>query len=95
MGMRLYVGNIPFSATEEEIKTMFEKQGTVKDCRIIMDVNTNRSKGFCFVEMSTQKEANSAIEQFNGFDFDGRKLNVSEARPREERPRNDSRGWSR
>lgn len=92
MGMRLFVGNLPFSATEDEIKAVFEKQGTVKDCHIVMDFTTNRSKGFCFVEMSTQEEANSAVEQLNGVDFNGRPLNVSEARPKAERPQSNYGG---
>lgn len=86
MGTRLFVGNISFKATEDEIKALFEKHGVVKDCHIVMDRDTNRSKGFCFVEMSTQDEANKAIEKVNGLDLDGRPLNVSEARPRAEKP---------
>lgn len=82
MGMRLFVGNLPFNSTEDEIRTVFEKHGQVKDCHIVMDYASGRSKGFCFVEMSTREEATTAIEQLNGVDFNGRQLNVSEAKPK-------------
>jgi len=95
MGMRLFVGNLPFSATEDEIKAVFEKQGTVKDCHLVTDFNTGRSRGFCFVEMSKQEEANSAIEQLDKFDFSGRPLNVSEAKPKAERPQSNYGGYGR
>ena len=86
MGIRLFVGNLSYNATEDEIRGLFEQYGTVRDCHIVMDRETNRSKGFCFVEMGTKEEAASAIEKLNGSEFDGRKMNVSEARPRAERP---------
>jgi len=87
MGTRLFVGNISFKATEDTLRELFEQQGQVKDCHIVMDRETQRSKGFAFVEMSTQEEATAAIEKFDKYDFEGRPLNVSEARPKTERPR--------
>jgi len=85
MGTRLFVGNLPFGVTEDEVREVFSKHGTVKDCHIVMDRDSGRSKGFGFVEMTTQDEATQAIEQANGVDMGGRQLNVSEARPRAER----------
>lgn len=81
MGNRLYVGNLPFSATEESLKALFQQAGQVESARIITDRDTGRSKGFAFVEMSTQQEATNAISKFNGSDFEGRSLTVNEARP--------------
>ena len=78
---RLYVGNLPFSATEESLKALFQQAGQVESARIITDRDTGRSKGFAFVEMSTQQEATNAISKFNGSDFEGRSLTVNEARP--------------
>ena len=86
--MRLYVGNLPFSATEEEVQNLFQQAGAVVKCNLILDRITDRSKGFAFVEMSSDEEANRAIAQFNGHDLGGRMLRVNEARPREERPHN-------
>lgn len=81
MGNKLYVGNLPFSATDDSLKEMFAQAGQVESARIITDRDTGRSKGFGFVEMSTQQEASDAINKFNGADFDGRSLTVNEARP--------------
>ena len=83
-GTRLFVGNLPFVATEHEVRDVFSKFGTVKDCHIVTDWDTNRSKGFGFVEMSSGSEAENAIQNANGTDFGGRQLNVREARPRQE-----------
>jgi RNA recognition motif-containing protein len=83
--MRLYVGNLPFSATADDVLNLFRQAGTVVECNLIMDRTTERSKGFAFVEMSSDEEANRAITQFNGHDLGGRNLRVNEARPRGER----------
>lgn len=87
MATRLFVGNISFKATNDSLRELFETVGEVKDCNIIIDRDTNRSKGFGFVEMSTQEEATDAISKLNQHDFDGRQLNVSEAKPKTERTR--------
>jgi RNA recognition motif-containing protein len=81
MGNKLYVGNLPFSATDDSLREMFAQAGQVESARVIMDRDTGRSKGFGFVEMSTDREANDAIKKFNGMDLDGRALTVNEARP--------------
>ncbi len=81
MGKKLYVGNLPFSATDQIINETFSQCGTVESATIIMDRDSGRSKGFGFVEMSTEAEAASAISKFNGADYDGRAMTVSEARP--------------
>lgn len=85
MGTRLFVGNISFKATEDSLRELFEQQGQVKDCHIVMDRETNRSKGFAFVEMSTQEEATEAIAKLDKFEFEGRPINVSEAKPKAEK----------
>jgi len=73
--------------TEGDLLELFKQAGNVVSCEIVMDRFTNKSRGFAFVEMGTQDEANKAISEFNGKDFDGRRLTVNEARPRAERPR--------
>ena len=85
MGSKIYVGNLPFSATSESLNEMFAKFGTVESAKIVMDRDTGRSKGFGFVEMSSSDEAASAIEKLNGQDHGGRSLVVNEARPMEPR----------
>ena len=85
MGNKIYVGNLPFSATSESLNEMFAKFGTVDSAKIVMDRDTGRSKGFGFVEMSSADEAASAIEKLNGSDMGGRSLVVNEARPMEPR----------
>ena len=85
MGTRLYVGNLSFNTTEGDLLELFGQAGTVSSCSMIMDKYTNKSRGFAFVEMSTQEEANKAIQAFNGNEFQGRTLTVNEAKPREER----------
>jgi RNA recognition motif-containing protein len=90
--MRIYVGNLSFSLTEDELKSAFGEFGAVDSADIIIDRSTGRSKGFGFVEMGDAAEAKAAIEGLNGKDIDGRALNVNEARAREERPqRSDHR----
>lgn len=81
MENKLFVGNIPYSSSEESLSEAFSEAGTVDSAKIIMDKNTGRSRGFGFVEMSSQKEAEKAIEMFNGKEFEGRTLVVNEARP--------------
>ncbi len=81
MGKKLYVGNLPFSATDQILSDTFAQCGNVQSAKIIMDRDTGRSKGFGFVEMSTESEAQLCITKFNGFDYDGRAMTVNEARP--------------
>lgn len=94
MVKKLYVGNLSYSINNDSLKDMFSQAGTVESAIIIMDKMTGRSKGFGFVEMSSDEEAQKAIEMFDGKDMDGRALTVNEARPMEPRaPRNG--GFSR
>lgn len=81
MGKKLYVGNLPFSATEQVLIDAFSQCGTVESAKIITDRDTGRSKGFGFVEMATDAEAAEVINKFNGADCDGRTMTVNEARP--------------
>src|SRR4051794_22940771 len=81
MGKKLYVGNLPFSATDQILHDTFSQCGTVESAKIITDRDTGRSKGFGFVEMSTDAEAADAITKFNGADYDGRPMTVNEAKP--------------
>ena len=85
MSMKLYVGNLAFQTTSDELQTMFAQAGTVESVSLIEDRETGRSRGFGFVEMSTKEEGAAAIQQFNGKDLGGRALNVNEAKPREDR----------
>jgi RNA recognition motif-containing protein len=89
---RLYVGNLSFNTTENQINDLFAQAGKVISANLMQDKFTGKSRGFAFVEMSTPEEANKAIEMFNGKDVDGRALTVNIARPREERPRGDFGG---
>lgn len=82
---KLYVGNLPFQATEDEIRAHFEQHGTVTDIYVAMDKFTGRPRGFAFVTMGTPEEAKVAIEKTNGVELAGRALQVNEARPKEER----------
>jgi cold-inducible RNA-binding protein len=83
MSKRLYVGNLPFSATEEEIRNLFEAEGRkVDNVSVISDRETGRPRGFAFVEMVTQNDADSAVQKLNGYQMGGRTLTVSEARER-------------
>jgi RNA recognition motif-containing protein len=86
MAKKLYVGGLPYATTDNELKDAFSQAGSVASATIIMDKMTGRSKGFGFVEMSTDEEAQAAIEMWNGKDFGGRTLTVNEARPLEARP---------
>jgi cold-inducible RNA-binding protein len=85
MTMKLYVGNLAFQTSSEELQTLFAQAGTVESVSLIEDRETGRSRGFGFVEMSTKEEGAAAIQQFNGKDLGGRALNVNEAKPREDR----------
>ena len=85
MGKKLYVGNLPYSVDSSELETLFGQHGTVVSAQIINDRDTGRSKGFGFVEMGTDEEAQAAITALNGQEHSGRALTVNEARPREER----------
>ncbi len=92
MGKKLYVGNLSYEVSNSDLETMFEPHGTVQSAQIIIDRDTGRSKGFGFVEMGNDQEAQAAIAGLNGQDQKGRALTVNEARPREERGGN-SRGF--
>ena len=87
MAKKLYIGGLPYSSTEDALKETFSQAGTVESVAIITDKMTGRSKGFGFVEMSTDEEAQNAIQMFNGKDLEGRTITVNEARPMEPRPR--------
>ena len=82
---KIFVGNLGFSVNDSSLKTKFEQYGNVSSARVITDRDTGRSKGFGFVEMSTKPEAEAAIEALNGSEFEGRNINVSEAKPQEPR----------
>ena len=84
MGKRLYVGNLPYTMTDSELQSMFEAHGTVNSAQVIMDRDSGRSKGFGFVEMGNDAEAQAAIAALNGSDQEGRPLTVNEARPKPE-----------
>ena len=94
MEAKLYVGNLPYSARDDSLQELFSQAGTVVSASVITDRESGRSKGFGFVEMSSQEEVEKAIQMFNGYSFEGRDLRVNIARPREERPRGgrDRRG---
>jgi len=89
MAAKLYVGNLPYSATEDGLKTHFSSAGSVASVKIIIDRETGRSKGFGFVEMDSDDGAQAAVSQLDGQEFEGRSLRVSEAKPQPER---ESRG---
>lgn len=86
MNTKLYVGNLPVEASENELRDLFTQHGTVTECHLILDLVTRTSRGFAFVTMETKQAADTAIEALNGKDWQGRSLKVNEARPREERP---------
>jgi RNA recognition motif-containing protein len=85
--MKLYVGNLSFQTTENDLQDLFEQQGAVKEVTLITDKMTGQSRGFAFVTMAGATEGNAAIAALNGKDFAGRALTVNEAKPREDRPR--------
>ncbi len=85
MSKKLYVGNLPYSVTESDLEELFSQVGAVDSARIITDRDTGRARGFGFVEMASDDEADKAIEKFNEYELDGRQLTVNEARPRQDR----------
>ena len=85
MSVKLYVGNLPYSTTDEELKQVFSEAGTVEEAAVIMEKMTGRSRGFGFVTMASQEEADKAVETFNGKEVGGRVLVVNEARPMQPR----------
>ncbi len=86
MEAKLYVGNLPYNTVDADLQSLFSQAGTVKSAQVIKDRQSGRSKGFGFVEMSSDEEAQSAITMFHGKDYSGRPLTVNIARPREDRP---------
>lgn len=92
MSMKLYVGNLAFQTSSEDLQQLFAQAGTVQSASVIEDRDTGRSRGFGFVEMASKEEGESAISQFNGKEFNGRNLTVNEARPREDRGGNRGGG---
>ncbi len=95
MGSKLYVGGLPYSATETQLTSLFAEHGTVESARVIADKFTGQSRGFGFVEMSTDEEAKAAITALNGSQMDGRSLTVNEAKPMEPRSGGGGGGGSR
>jgi RNA recognition motif-containing protein len=93
MGKKIYVGNLSYQMTDSDVRSLFEEHGTVESVQVIVDRETGRPKGFGFVEMSTDEEAQAAISALNGREVDGRALTVNEARPREERGGGGGRGF--
>ena len=85
MGRKLYVGNLTYGVTDRELEQLFAAHGTVQSAQVIMDRDTGRSKGFGFVEMGSDAEAQVAIQALNGKEIEGRALTVNEAKPREDR----------
>lgn len=95
MSMKLYVGNLSYQTSSDQLKQLFSQAGTVDSVTIVEDRETGRSRGFGFVEMSSRTEGEKAIEQFNGVEFNGRTLTVNEARQREDRGMGGNRGGGR
>jgi RNA recognition motif-containing protein len=93
MSTKLFVGNLSFKATENQLQDIFAAHGTVLEVDIIMDKMTGRPRGFAFVTMETKEGAEAAVQALHGKDMDGRALTVNEARPREERPRGGGGGY--
>jgi RNA recognition motif-containing protein len=85
MAMKLYVGNLSFQTSSEDLQQLFAQAGTVESASVVEDRDTGRSRGFGFVEMASKEDGEKAIQQFNGTDVNGRNLTVNEARPREDR----------
>lgn len=95
MATKLYVGNLSYNTTEDQVRTLFSQAGEISEITFIMDRETNRPKGFGFVQMVTEEGAKEAIKRFNGQTLDNRALTVNEARPREERSSNGGYGGNR
>ncbi len=92
MNKKLYVGGLPYSVTDEQLRELFTSHGTVESAQVVTDKYTDRSRGFGFVEMSTQEEAEKAIQALNGTSLEGRTLTVNISKPREDRPRGGNSG---
>lgn len=92
MGKKIYIGNLSYNVDDQSLTDLFSQHGNVESVRIVTDRETGRSKGFAFVEMSMDSEATNAIDKLNGFDFLGRNLNVSEAKPMAPRDNRSGRG---
>jgi cold-inducible RNA-binding protein len=92
MSKRLFVGGLPYSVTSSQLEEMFSKFGKIVSCEVITDKYSGQSKGFAFVEMENDKEADEAAAKLNGTKLEEREITVNEARPREEKPRFDNRG---
>jgi RNA recognition motif-containing protein len=92
MGRRLYVGNLPYKATDEELTELFSRAGVVDNVRVMRDTATGRARGFAFVEMASDEDAQKAIQEFHEYQMDGRALVVNEARPK---PQGDFGGGGR
>ena len=95
MSMKLYVGNLAFQTSSDDLQQLFSQAGTVESASVVEDRDTGRSRGFGFVEMSSKEEGQAAISQFNGREVGGRALNVNEAKPREDRGGNRGGGGGR
>ena len=93
MSKKLYVGGLPYAVTDQRLEEVFSEHGTIESARVVTDRDTGRSRGFGFVEMENQSEAESAISALNGTDLDGRTLTVNEARPREDRSGGGGGRW--
>ena len=85
MAVKLYVGNLSYTTLEDDLRSLFDQAGTVASCEFVLDKFTGKPRGFAFVEMSSQEEADRVVKEFNEYEFQGRKLAVNEARPREQR----------
>ncbi len=92
MGRKLYVGNLPYSVNQQSLQDTFSQCGTVESVNVIMDRDTGQSKGFAFVEMSSDSEAQKAIQELNGSSLDGREITVNEAKPQQKRSGGGGRG---
>ena len=95
MSKKLYVGNLPYTVTESDLEELFGQVGAVDSARIITDRDTGRARGFGFVEMASDDEADKAIEKFNEYELEGRQLTVNEARPRQDRGGGGGGGYRR
>ena len=95
MGRRLYIGNLPYSTTDQDLTTLFSQVGTVENVRVMRDMATGRARGFGFVQMSTDAEAEKAIAEFHEYQMQGRPLVVNEAKPKPEFAAGAGRGFGR